>query len=270
MSSTFKDKLKNSLMPNGWLHAAPNSSALNPHEQWIVALGSFTWSYLGDYVNAFESEDDASTCAAALEQWWGVSDTDSYRQRAQGLISQGQRSEFQPLVDLISDFRSVASNISGIRKLKVGFFPTSIVSYYYKQSNTSFKASMKDLGMGSQELTEMLMMCSGYGEGDDFGEFLEDFAQVKSALAWDAVRVVHMSSLAYSAGYVSRGEAMQYSSQLKSQVEETYTDWRNAAAGYVLGAWLWDRTDTRLDNISRTTSMLLKDPESLVNQVAFK
>ncbi|BDR53769.1 hypothetical protein KIM372_16760 [Bombiscardovia nodaiensis] len=271
MAGKLMDKLNHAMMFNNWLHFKDPSPALDPQEQWIVAFGSTIWSFLGDYVNAFESEDDQATCQKMLEKWWGVTDAESYREKTQALASHGQRGEFQPYVDLIRDFRNFVDNLSGMSKMKIGFLPTSVVSSYFKKSDTSFKQAMKDLGLDSSDLTKMLMLCYGYGEGDDFAEFIEDFANVKTTLAWDAVRVVNVSSLAYSAGYVSKEEAMQVCLQLVAPVQQAYDSWRNVAAAYVMGSWLWDeRTDARLDNVSRTTAMLLNNSTTLINQVPFK
>lgn len=84
----------------------------------------------------------------------------------------------------------------------------------------------------------------------------------QSVLAWDMGRLVLIARCCFECGYITEEKAWCYMEEAHKKCCAVYGDWKEFAAGYVIGRCMWGGMKQMPGGIMGIAEGLLRDPES--------
>lgn len=84
----------------------------------------------------------------------------------------------------------------------------------------------------------------------------------QSVLAWDMGRLVLIARCCFECGYITEEKAWCYMEEAHKKCCAVYSDWKEFAAGYVIGRCMWGGMKQMPGGIMGIAEGLLRDPES--------
>lgn len=254
------------MMDNDELHFAPSPCA-DPQLRWLVTLSAPLSAFNGDFIDAIETGKDEETIREGVAQMWDVRDRASFVETAQWLAQEGHRKGYEEIWRALLAVEEIKQATPGYMRAVLSMtFPA------YYQMKASRKIDYESLaeasGKSTQEITEALV-----GSGDLFGDLRSDLQtppeHIRSLVAWDAVRLASLSRWAVQLGFISEAEFAQYAGALTPQLRQAYTGWAQVSAAYVAAGFIWNPSESRRENLTRTNKMLLKEGKSPYKKVAW-
>lgn len=261
------DSVGHAMMDNDRLHFAPAPCA-DAAQRWLVTLSAPLSAFNGDYVDAVETGKDNAGIADGLARLWNVRDRASFEETAHWLVEQGHRGGYGQVWQGMLSIDDIRRNTPGMMRAVLSMtFP----GYYYMKASRrmDYEGVMQASGKSAQELN--LVMA---GSADLLDDLRNDLATppetITSLVGWDAVRLAALSRWAVQLGYIRPEEFARFAGGLTQQVRQAYADWRQLSAAYVAGGFIWNPSEARRENLTRTNRMLLKEAKSPYRQVAWR
>lgn len=255
------------MMDNGELHFAPAPCA-NEEQRWLVTLSAPLSAFNGDFVDDIATGKDNDTIAAGVREMWEVDDRASFEERAQWLVEEGHRAGYEPVWRGMLAIDEVRRNTPAfMRAILAVTFP----AYYYMKASRqmNYQALMDASGKSAEDLNGVMS-----GSADLLDDLRDDLATppegITSLVAWDAVRLASLSRWAVQLGYIGADEFTRFAGGLAQQVRAAYTGWNQLSAAYVAAGFIWNPSESRRENLTRTNRMLLKEAKSPYRQVAWR
>lgn len=273
----FFNSLAYDMMDNDKLHYKENV-VLTHQTKWLVALSSILSSFNGDYVNALETGKSDGHLTDSLPNIWGIADRDSFIEQATWLTQEGQRSKYQPNLELVkllneSTFEKplpIIGKLFYTMNMDELLFTFTNIKLFFTQKP---KLDQLSDALGLKRKTNKInMLLPIYQEwlATIRRKKLGNVSAIDSLLAWDAVRLVNICRWSLQLGYIREIEFVEYANQLTVDVKKTYQSWDEVIVAYAIAGFIWNSDEGRVKNMVRTLNMLKKDPQSLINQVPFK
>ena len=262
----FMDSVGHMMMDNDELHIAPNSPT-DPAQRWLVTLSAPLSAFNGDWIDDIPTGKENELIREGVEEMWGVHDRGSFEATAHWLTEEGHRAGYEEVWRAMLAIDAARRETPGFMRAVLSMtFPAF---YQLKVARTlNFKALAERTGKTVQELNIALT-----GTDDLLDDLKNDLAvppaQITSLVAWDAVRLASLTRWAVQLGYIGINEFTHYAGGLVQEVRAAYTGWPQVSAAYVAGGFIWNPSESRRENLTRTNRMLLKDAKSPYRQVAF-
>lgn len=239
-------------------------------DPWIIGLVSILSAYNGDYVNTLETRHSLSFIESGLKSMWGITDRETYDERAKGLMAANCSRDYQKSLTYIKSYQSCINNANGLIKFVVKALPNIGIIYYQAVNKVDLRKIAQELNSGNTvELGAMLtnsvdwskqLQESGIGSLDNS----------RSLLAWDAVRLANISRWSLHMNYIDFATFEQNCNALKQQLQLDYDSWQQVALDYIIGGLIWDGSEERATELIKGVKLLLNDAISPINRVQFK
>ncbi len=155
-----------------------------------------------------------------LDEWWGITDRDSFLDCVMSLVKQGHRKSYEEQAMMIKTMTSM-----------------------------DFTSAMKQYS-GKEDIMYRIYLAYNYNN-----MFTNDML-----LSWDLTRVVYLVRNAYTAGYIAESEAWRILEglELDKKMKANYKSWEETGSHYVIGRNYWSLTQTKSsgDNIDLAATIL--------------
>lgn len=257
-------------MDNKKLHYKANST-LTDETSWLITLSSVLSAFNGDYVNAVESGKDAEEIAEGVSNMWNIRDRESFLQVHSWLVTEGQRQEYQGKLEFVQflHHETFEKGFPIVKAFGGNALFTLVNMRIFFTNRDKLKQFAGQLGVKDTDLNALLPVYQAWLEALDKAN-LGSVNEVRSLLAWDAVRLVNVCRWSLQLGYLQESEFLTYAGRLTEQVKQTYASWDDVILAYAVGGFIWNNEELRVKHLLRTLKMLKKDPESPIHKVAFR
>lgn len=228
----FFKRLANALSSKQY-RANPNQVVLSSKQYASLNVGAINAEQVSFFCDSLETGADKQNLQQQLSQSYDISNRDTAIETLDWLRDRGHRVYFDAIKDL------VAGQAAGINEANLN-----------EDEKTRTYQYIQNLTEAIKELTEEKYILN---KGD---------LSTKSVVSWDVGRLVMITRSCYEMGYITEEEAWAYIDQAYDKCQATYSDWKDAAAGYIIGRSMWGGVNTSLYGIMGIANGLLKDKES--------
>jgi len=261
------DSVGHYMMDNDELHFSP-SPVEDATQRWLVTLSAPLSAFNGDWIDDIATGKEDEVLREGVESMWDVRDRASFEETARWLTQQGHRAGYEPVWRAMLSIDEIRRNTPGVMRAVLSMtFP----AYYQLKASrqTNYEALVQASGKTTEEVTQALTE-----SGDLLDDVKNDLSvppeSIASLLAWDAVRLASLSRWAVQLGYIGEEEFTRFAGGLTQQLRDTYTGWPQVSAAYVIAGFIWNPSESRRENLTRTNRMLLKESKSPYRQVAWR
>ena len=261
------DSVGHAMMDNDELHFSPTPSE-DQAERWLINLSAPLSAFNGDWLDDVHTGKDDEHIREGVQSMWNVRDRASFEETARWLTQEGHRGAYEPIWRAILSIDEVRRNTPGyLRALFSMTFPAYYQMKVSRQLDYELLSEASDKSI--EEINNTLLSSDDLLSDlrDDLGVPPE---QIKSLLAWDAVRLASLSRWAVQLGYIRPEEFARYAGGLTTQLRQTYGSWAQLSAAYVAAGFIWNPSESRRENLTRTNRMLLKEGKSPYRKVAWQ
>jgi hypothetical protein len=254
------DSVGHMMMDNDELHISPSAELADATQRWLVTLSAPLSAFNGDWIDDIATGKDDETIREGVAQMWDVRDRAGFEETARWLTQEGHRTAYEPVWRAMLSIDEIRRGTPGVMRAVLSMtFP----AYYQLKASRqmNYEALVRASGKTAEEVTQALT------ESGDLLDDLRDDLKVPpetitSLIAWDAVRLASLSRWAVQLGYIGSDEFAHYAGGLAPQVREAYTGWAQLSAAYVVAGFIWNPSESRRENLTRTNRMLLRESKS--------
>lgn len=261
---------------------------LSKEQQKCLAFGSIIFEENGETIETLKLRGSEKRYKKMLRDWWEIEDHNealkvvTYLSNAQGhtpftndiyneFVKKDKPLPFTPkglqeITGLENAYLSSAKRILssvGIldSEMTPKFMEEVMMDEQFKQETIPLELFERlTTGMECFKIASDILIRLGYKE--------QELKQINTLAAWDYGRAVFVARDCYHVGYLSEEEAWQYITLAVLNATNTYSNWREYIAAYILGRAIGFGSDCT--DHYKTLDYLLNNNESPLNTNSFK
>lgn len=211
----------------------PLGKKLSPLQQSVLNIGAVNAEQTMFYCDSLETGSEKEEIRNSLAAYYDIIDEESALHTLEWLLERGHRVYFD-----------------AIKLFSAGISPSITDEILTPDERLDTPRYMKNVKEMIESLTE-----KGY---------ISSQADLRnqSILAWDMGRLVLIARCCFECGYITEEKAWCYMEEAHKKCCAVYSDWKEFAAGYVIGRCMWGGMKQMPGGIMGIAEGLLRDPES--------
>lgn len=187
-----------------WEIIRKNDNSLTAEQYRLLAYGAPLCLYNDDNVDSLESTADTDTLKEMLEEWWEVTDSETFLESIAWLLDEGQHA-------------GADSVLAEIRKR--GLEAITEEEKSDESSKTGDVVTISEFVLGINGATEKELP--------------------ETVLGWDLVRAVNLARWAFICGYIGEDEMWETVRGVAVIARKTFNSWEKYGQSFALGRGIW-------------------------------
>lgn len=240
----------------------PKKQILTEHQQFGIALGLIQSERLGAYVDSLDVGKTDYPQKQLLGKDWGITDKESATELLDRISSVGHRKLYNRLLEIY-----IAQDC--VEAAKIDFTGTEFEDkntvYDEEQDEEMYQQTWEDVIIHLENLDEVYELEDA---GPWFGDLEDDFKVGTDA--WDIGRVVFISRVCYTLGYISENEAWSYIEKMIILAKQKFKNWERYATSYVLGRAMWGGDNGDWEEVAGFAGDALEEKQSPWTKLKWK